>query len=287
MQTQQEMQPMLDTPNPVANNNETEISPEAMQHLQVIRVMRFCVFLSAIVRIIFNSVVFEPISFAITIVISLTGIIAGIKKNPQLLAVYGIISIIQAIIGAVIFVTILLTSAGAYFPMWALLFFIFTVTIVALGGVKAIKLKYKILEYQQLYGPLPPCLGKVCRFAARPVAEETTQETEPVANSDFVMIPMNQFPQQVQVQQPVQQVPQSIALNQQPVVYQQQGAQQPVFFTQQPQFMQVPQPMPMMYAFPPQQNGNMFPQNVQYAPQPAFIQQPVFTQAPPNNGYSN
>jgi len=167
-----------------------------------------------------------------------------------------------------------------------------------------------ILEYQQMYGPLPRCLGRVCRMAARPVAVDTPQETEPVANTDFVMIPMNQVPSQPTTQPVVfnqqamvyQQAPQQPMVYQQApqqsMVYQQapqqsmvyqQAPQQPILLAQPQQFSPVQQPIPVVYAFP-QQTGNMYPQNVQY--QPAFVQQPIFAQPnvvvpKPNNGYPN
>jgi len=291
MQTQHELEPMLDTTNQRQINNGNEIPPEAMEHLRMIRRMRYLVFLSAIVRVIFNAVVFEPISFAISLVISLTGIIAGFKKHPALLCAYGLISIIQAI-GATIFFIIILSN-GTNFPTWAIVFFFVTATIVAIGGIKAVKMKYKIHEYEQLYGPIPRCLGKVCSMAARPVAVETPQEE--TSNTDFVMIPMTQQGQQPvthQTPQPIilNQQPQAV-LNQQPMIYQQ-APQQPFLFAQPQQFGQVQQgqqPIPVVYAFPPQ-NGNMYPQ-VQYVPQPAFIQQPFFAQPnvvpQQNNGYPN
>jgi len=287
MQTQHELEPMLDTTNQRQINNGNEIPPEAMEHLRTIRRMRYLVFLSAIVRVILNAVLFEPISFAISVVISVTGIIAGFKKHPALLCAYGLISIIQAIGASIFFVIIL--SNGADFPTWTVVFFFVTATIVAIGGIKAVKMKYKIHEYEQLYGPIPRCLGRVCHMAARPVAVETPQEE--TTNTDFVMIPMTQ-----QGQQPVTQQNHPVVLNQQPMIYQQMpqqpflvaqpqsfGQVQPQSFGQvQPQsFGQVQQgqqPIPVVYAFPPQ-NGNMsmYPQ-VQYVPQPAFIQQPIFAQ---------
>jgi len=149
-----------------------------------------------------------------------------------------------------------------------------TVAVTLIGGIKSLKMRRKIERYEQLHGPLPKCLGRACRWecsysqATQNSAVETPETPSSPVTGDYVMIPMQPI-QETAVSSP-QRVQQPVVFSPQPVVFQNQN--QPLLVAQNPQqFNQNPQQfnqVPLVYAFPPQQNGNnLYPQPMIVAPQ--------------------
>ena len=199
------------------------------------------------------SIFFEPITFFISIAISILGFVGVLKRNKAVLIVGGSVGLFQAL--AALFALTFFSATGAIrFQITYLLFICLSLVILTVGSIKALQLRDWILKYEQVHGPLPRC----CR---RCDSEQPQPQSLVVQNSiDSVAIPMqnfesNQFQPQQQFQPPQYQfIPQ-------PIVSAQNGVQQ----------------IPAFYP------NNMFPQNpVQYpfiltqTPQQILVQQPNF-----------
>jgi hypothetical protein len=285
-----EQEPFLNQEQDNSAQNSQNLTEEQQKKLKKIKKSCIIVILSAILRIAFVSIFFDPINFAFSLLISIIGFVGAAKKHKGALVTYGIVSIFQVcgVTAALIYFCVI---GALYIHTWLLVGFSSLLVLLLIGGVYALKMRTRIMAYEQEHGALPRCCGRRCAFETNnqnvsPQQFAPIQETNQ-PNTEFVMIPMQTFDQNQQ-QQPIfiAQQPQ-----QQPIFFNQQtfdqNQQQPIFIAQQPQPQQQQQQqqqqnsVPLVYAFPQgtRPNTQVFGQNqpfVQFIPQ----QQNVVPQQP-------